>query len=767
MVTTARRTLAVLVATASAATALVATGGTARAAEPVPDQPLSGVASSMYQTNDEVWALAAGGGRVYAGGRFTAVRAPGSTTNVGRTYLASFTASTGAVTSFRVTLNGRVRALALSADNTTLYIGGDFTTVNGVARSRLAAVATSNGALRTGFRADTNARVTALHRHGTTLYVGGEYTTVGGRAKARLAAVSATTGAVQTGFTAALDARPSTLVVDTSLNRLLVGGSFTTVNGQPSPAIASVDATTGAVQPFAAAGVGACTYEVRSIVVDQAADVAYVTSLADAPGCFEGVYKAHVASGEIEWLNECAGAGQSLALVRGSLYWASHTHDCGRMPGGFTGARFPDEFSWYRLNALDPQTGRFGHWQPNTNAAGVTVVGPQVMATDGTQLFVGGDFTTVNGSRQQGLARFAPKGTDAAPATPQAPVAASTKAGTTTVTVRGTWDRDSGVLRYEVQRSVGTTTTTLGSATAESWAWSIPTLRLTDTATPAGSSVRYRVRAVGGAGTSAWSAWSTAVTVLTTDPATTADAVAATAPDLFWRLGDSGPATADASGNGRTATASAGATAQAEGIAAGDGSLLLDGDTGEVVADAPQTLGAQWSTSLWFRSTAQLGGGLAGWSATTEGAGDPTDRVLWVDNDGAVVTALRSQLANGRPGRPGSTPFTLVRSPRTYADGQWHHVVATYDGTTLMLYVDGVAVGSAAATAVPALTDGHLRAGYVDLTTFYSVFGRNFTGSRAPTSHALAGGVDEVASWSTALTPQQVGALWVSGMSGA
>ncbi len=761
MVTTSGRALAVVLAVATVSAGLAVTGPAALAT--VPDQGLSGVAASQYQTNDEVDAMVAGGGVLYAGGMFTAVRAPRSTASTVRTYLAAFSASTGAVTGFRVTLDGRVRALALSADNTTLYIGGDFTRVNGVSRSRIAAVSTATGALRTAFAVGANSRVTALLRTGSTLYAGGDFTSIGGRTKARLAALNATTGAVATGFTADLDGRPHTMAVDVSLRRLLVGGVFTSVNGAPHAAIASLDTTSGAAQPWAADGAGECVYGVRSIAVDEATDHAYVTTEADVPGCFEGVYKAHVAGGDIAWLDECAGAGRALVLLKGRLYFASHTHDCGRMEGGFTGGRFREDFEWFRLNALDPETGRFGHWQPNTNAGGVTVVGPHVMATDGTQVFVGGDFTTVNGAAQQGLTRFTPKGTDAAPTTPGAPLARSTGPGRVTVSVPGTWDRDNGVLTYEVQRDNGTT---LGTATAESWAFTVPALTFTDSATAPDATVRYRVRARGGTTTSGWSAWSAPVVVRSSAPDALAATTLATSPDLYWRLGDAGTATADASGNGRTATANAGTTSTPDGVTTGDAARTLDGADGAVVADAPQPFGTAWSTSLWFRSMSRSGGALAGWSATTEAAGEPTDRVVWLDNDGKVVTALRSTLSNGRPPRPGRPVFTLVRSPRTYADGGWHHVVATYDGTTLGLYVDGTAVGAAAATAAPVLTEGHLRVGTVDLSGFYSVFGVNFTGSRAPTSHALGGGLDEVASWSSALTPEQVADQFVSGTSG-
>ena len=47
--------------------------------------------------------------------------------------------------------------------------------------------------------------------------------------------------------------------------------------------------------------------------------------------------------------------------------------------------------------------GTLGHWTPDTNG---NQLGPRVMATDGMQLFVGGDFTSVNSRLQQGLARF-------------------------------------------------------------------------------------------------------------------------------------------------------------------------------------------------------------------------------------------------------------------------------------------------------------------------------------------------------------------------
>ena len=82
------------------------------------------------------------------------------------------------------------------------------------------------------------------------------------------------------------------------------------------------------------------------------------------------------------------------------------------MPGGF-----PEVKRWRRLGTwhlLDQSLadGTLGHWTPNTNIGfasqwqGVGSLGPHAMATDGSQLFLGGDFTTVNNKPQQGIAIF-------------------------------------------------------------------------------------------------------------------------------------------------------------------------------------------------------------------------------------------------------------------------------------------------------------------------------------------------------------------------
>ncbi len=337
--------LVVSVALMTAGIAVVAATPAAAAA---PDATLSANRSSMWQTNGDTDTLAAGGGRLYAGGRFTRVRPPGAaagTSETTRTYLAAFSTSTGAlITGFNVTLNGRVRAVRLSPDGTRLYIGGDFTTVNGVSRTRFAAVNPTTGALLTAFTANSNGVVTTIAAGSNAVYVGGDFTTINGATAMRVASVNPTTGVRNAGFTGSLDARPRASALSPDGASYVIGGTFQVVNGVIQPAVASLDPTTGATRPWAATGMvpralagGGCDSEVTDIVI--AGTRAYVVAEGLQPGCFEGEYAANLSDGSVVWDAQCLGASQATAVIGNVVYRGSHMHDCGRTPGGFVGPR--------------------------------------------------------------------------------------------------------------------------------------------------------------------------------------------------------------------------------------------------------------------------------------------------------------------------------------------------------------------------------------------------------------------------------------------
>ncbi len=244
----------------------------------VDDQPLSGVASPMWQTNNTVWALDVQNNVVYAGGEFTQVRPPGvavgGTGSVTRNRIAAFNATTGElITSFNPNANGMVYDVDVSPNGQYLYVAGSFTTIGGQTRQRIARLNLPSGSVDTTWQANANAIVATVTSDNSNVYVGGDFTTIKNTARTRIARLNATNGDVVTAFTANADARVSESALGGG--RLIVGGEIGTVNGTAQPGVASLNPTTGATQPWAANGVsprlaaGGCDANVTDIITRQ------------------------------------------------------------------------------------------------------------------------------------------------------------------------------------------------------------------------------------------------------------------------------------------------------------------------------------------------------------------------------------------------------------------------------------------------------------------------------------------------------------------
>lgn len=197
--------------------------------------------------NVEWMVLSSDASTLYIGGPFTDVN-NGTTRN----RVAALSTSTGTATSFDPNFNGTVNALQLTSDDATLYVGGAFTDVNsGTTRNRVAAVSTSTG-MATSFDPDVNLSVETmvLSSDESTLYLGGQFTDVNsGTTRNRAAAVSTSTGTA-TSFDPNMNGIVYAIELNSDEDTIYLGGSFTTGNGGTSRnRIAAVD-TSGTLTSF-------------------------------------------------------------------------------------------------------------------------------------------------------------------------------------------------------------------------------------------------------------------------------------------------------------------------------------------------------------------------------------------------------------------------------------------------------------------------------------------------------------------------------------
>jgi len=233
--------------------------------DPDPDGPVNALALSQD------------GLGVYVGGAFTAFQ--GGT--VSRAYLASVHALTGDVNPWFTGVDDIVHTLLPSASGTTLFIGGQFAMAGGLARPRLAELELSSGQ-GTAWNPAPDGIVRALVQDGDLLYVGGDFTAVDGGAPGSrnfLAALDTTAtapGSMDTGWDGGLDGPVHAMALSYDRAILYIGGAFANVNGAlPRSRLAAL--MTGAGGANATAwDPGAAGPSVNSLMMNAAATKLYV-----------------------------------------------------------------------------------------------------------------------------------------------------------------------------------------------------------------------------------------------------------------------------------------------------------------------------------------------------------------------------------------------------------------------------------------------------------------------------------------------------------
>jgi hypothetical protein len=184
--------------------------------------------------NASVYAIAQSGDTMFVGGSFHKVTNSSRTVTYTRSNLLAFSASTGAVAPLATAFDGAVWALL--ANGSSLYVGGSFRNVNGVAHRGLVKLDASTGAVDQTFKPVIKwGNVTEIRLVGGRLLIGGTF-------PKRLAALDPTTGAdtgyLALGITGSIASNAGTtrvyrFAVNPAGDRLVAVGNFTTVAGQP------------------------------------------------------------------------------------------------------------------------------------------------------------------------------------------------------------------------------------------------------------------------------------------------------------------------------------------------------------------------------------------------------------------------------------------------------------------------------------------------------------------------------------------------------
>lgn len=256
------------------------------------------------------------------------------------------------------------------------------------------------------------------------------------------------------------------------------------------------------------------------------------------------------------------------------------------------------------------------------------------------------------------------------------------------------------------------------------------TLALTNvTAAQAG---RYRVIVANSAGSITSPAATLSVVILPGQ--SYVEAVRADAPISYWRLGESSGGNALDAAGPRHGTYRQGVVQGQPGAVSNDGDksagFVRAGETHVEVPYAAVLNPDQFTIEAWARVTG-AGGSLR----------SPVSS--WIDSPqrGFALVAGASDTWQFWTGRGGLSGWDLVEGPAVESN-RWTHLVATFDGTTRRLYVDGVPAGTSVAPFAPndlgAFRIGGHRLGNPDAGFYFE------------------GGVDEVALYPRPLSPERI-----------
>ena len=309
-----------------------------------------------------------GSGGWYIGGNFTSIR------GIPRSRIAHI-ASDLAVSDWNPGADNIVSALAVSGS--TLYVGGSFQQIGGAARSSIAALDGASG-LATAWNPGANGPVEVLALDGPTVYAGGHFTSIGGAMRHRIAALNA--AGVATAWDPGASGPVFALAVGSGV--VYAGGEFDSIGGVPKNHAAALDPSTGSPTAWNPDP----NSTVRALVSTES--VVYVAGGFSIIGGRQqsGIAEVDAVSGvPTDWDPQSNGGINALSLNGSAIV----------VGGDFTSIGGQERF---RLATIDRANGDATGWTAHANEAVLAV------AVSGSKVLAGGLFRSAAMKTRRALA---------------------------------------------------------------------------------------------------------------------------------------------------------------------------------------------------------------------------------------------------------------------------------------------------------------------------------------------------------------------------
>ena len=382
------------------------------------------------------------GNTVYVVGEFKNARPSGAAAgdNESPRYNAmAFDITTGALLDWAPKVNGKINAVEASADGSTIYLGGNFTSVNDETVYRVAAVDAAGKRKPLGASANGMVMDLEISPDGSTLYLAGSFTQINSSARQRAGAVDLKTNKVTSFAPQVDDSLVRSITVATDNSAVAIGGSFTSVGGSSDAYGIAVLEKDGSVR----------NTNISSVIRNAGSNSGIMSLKSDSrglygtgysqEGTFEGMFRASWTTGDIDLMADCHGDTYDVLPTSDVIYIASHTHDCSNIGGfpdrsdtegvyhhavGFsstaTGTVRSNTARGYSDYSGMPAPTQYNGFLPGFQIGEYSGLNQAVWTVEGNSQYLvyGGEFVAVNGTKQQGLVRFSMSGGDVNAAEP-------------------------------------------------------------------------------------------------------------------------------------------------------------------------------------------------------------------------------------------------------------------------------------------------------------------------------------------------------------